>query len=115
MGEWRNWQTRMVQGHVTVRSWRFKSSFAHKRKVSKFICLREDLKPAAISEERVGSEDSEGRTAKNFSEEKFICRKILFRPPGSRARLSPVAEATGIKPRKIYLYPNIYLKTKIII
>ena len=27
--EWRNWQTRMVEGHMPVRAWRFESSLAH--------------------------------------------------------------------------------------
>ena len=30
MGEWRNWQTRTVQGRVGAIPWRFKSSLAHK-------------------------------------------------------------------------------------
>jgi hypothetical protein len=29
MGEWRNRQTRMVEGHVPARGWGFKSPFAH--------------------------------------------------------------------------------------
>ena len=29
--EWRNWQTRMVEGHMPVRAWRFESSLAHFR------------------------------------------------------------------------------------
>src|SRR5829696_6258049 len=30
-GEWRNRQTRMVEGHVPERGWGFKSPFAHRR------------------------------------------------------------------------------------
>ena len=29
MRAWRNWQTRMVEGHVPVREWRFESSRPH--------------------------------------------------------------------------------------
>jgi hypothetical protein len=29
MRVWRNWQTRMVEGHVGVTRWRFESSLPH--------------------------------------------------------------------------------------
>ena len=34
---WRNWQTRMVQVHVKAISWRFKSSYPHQLKTSRFL------------------------------------------------------------------------------
>ena len=31
MPKWRNWQTRMIQGHVVATPWKFESSLGHFR------------------------------------------------------------------------------------
>ena len=49
------------------------------REAKQLLVLREDLKTAALCDERGGEEHREGRIAKIFSEEKIICNRVLSR------------------------------------